>query len=526
MPHCRRCTKTGRKCEGPAVRQLQFVHGRQDGRSTIPTPHVEASRALVAPRAQAERRAFQYFMCRAAPILAGAVDARFWEELVPQLAQTDSFVWDSVVCLSFLYEHVPYTSVSSLAGPLRSTTHIVNRQHQQALGFYSRAIASLRRLAERDQLDDSVISLSYILFSCVEFQQGNVKAGIELLKRCCNISIENFRSTRRHGSESITGQAVHQVVTPFVLRKAVVTATLGCALPLQWPANDEASDILDAALSRSPTLRETRTEFYGLVNDCYDLIRLADFMPHIPDTSIVKRSFTSARHSLLNKLLDWKASLAAQTGPAAGDAEIGWIASYLLMYWVVCYISLATCISTRQTLFDDHMERFAEIIDHARVYLGQCSNSSRIHLLASADPGVIPPLYFCATKCRDRVLRRQAQQLMREAPPPCHGGNQWAFVEPDRVLSRIISLEEGEDHQSSPSSTTPLEMKSPQAGLLPPEERRFAFVALVARPAPGGKQRQALELSRFEATAGGSRRLISDYAWLDDNDGNRDGVLT
>jgi len=175
------------------------------------------------------------------------------------------------------------------------------------------------------------------------------------------------------------------------------------------------------------------------------------------------------------------------------------------------------------------MEHFADIIDHARNYipLAQSSSSSSLQLLASAEPGVIPPLYFCATKCRDPALRRQAQHLMREAPPSCQGGNnQWAFVESDRVLSRIISLEEGEgeDHRSlSPSSLsrTTLEMNHPRAvGLLPPEKRRFAFVAVVARPAPGGKQRQALELSRFEATADGSRRLISDYVWLDDADGS------
>ncbi|KEF63016.1 uncharacterized protein A1O9_00991 [Exophiala aquamarina CBS 119918] len=524
LPHCRRCTETGRKCEGPAVRQLQFIHGRQDGRSANPIPQVEASRALVPPRAQAERRAFQYFMCSAAPVLTGAVDARFWKELVPQLAQTDSFVWDSVVCLSILYEHVPYTSVSSFAGPLLSTTQVVNRQHRQALGFYSRAIASLRRLAERDQIDESVVALSYILFSCVEFQQGNVKAGRELLKRCCNVSIENLRPNRRYSPESVAGQVVHQVVTPFVLRKAVVTATLGYALQLQCPANNEASDILDATLSRSPMLRASRTQFYSLVNDCFELIRLAEFMPHIPDNSTVNVSFTSARHSLLNKLLDWKATFTAAMSPAP-DAEVDWMASFLLMYWAVCYISLATCISNRQTLFDNYMEQFTEIIDHARVYLKQSSDSSRIHLLASVDPGVIPPLYFCAMKCRDPVLRRRAQRLMREAPPPCQGGIEWAFVEPDRVLSRIISLEEGEDHESSPSSRTSSASNAAQAGLLPPEERRFAFVAVVARPAAGGKHRQALELSRFETAADGSRRLISDFAWLDEPGSESDGGL-
>jgi hypothetical protein len=435
------------------------------------------------------------------------VDARFWQELVPQLAQTYNFVWDSVVCLSSLLEHVTYKPLST-ASDSSDSTEVMNRQHQQALGFYNRAISNLRQLAARDQVDDSIVVLSYILFSSVEFQQRQVKTGIELLKRCCDISIKNLASTYPRRNSTAT-HAVDQVVTPFVLRKAVLTATLGCALPLQWPANEEANDILRAALSRSPILREARVQFYSLVDDSYNLIRLADFLPHIEDSQPVKVSFMTDRQSVLDKLTHWKASFNPTSSPTP-DAEIDWIASYLLMYWTVCYVSLATCVSTRQTVFDDHMDRFAEIVEYARVYLKHCTEFPRIRLLASADPGLVPPMYFCATKCRDPVLRREAQHMMRLAPQQ---GSQWAFVEPDRVLSRLISLEEGANRP--PSSKASLELE--HAGL-PPEERRFAFVSMVGHRAPGGKQRQALELNRFEFTADGSRRLISEYAWLDDGD--------
>ena len=367
---------------------------------------------------------------------------------------------------------------------------------------------NVRQLAERDQIDDSVVVLSYILFASVEFHQRNVKTGTDLLKRCCKVLTENLTSlyTRQNSTAS---QAVFQVVTPFVLRRAVVIATLGNALPPRWVANNEVSNILKAVLSRSPTLNEARLQFHSLVCHCYEVIRHADFVPDMKDDDPGKVLFLSQRQSLLDKLMQWKASFTAISSRTP-DVNTDWIGSYLLMYWAVCYTSLATCVSLRETSFDDYMDYFAEIVEHATVYLGHSAQSTKVQLLSSSDPGVIPPLYFCATKCRDPILRREALRLMRQAP---RQENLWAFVASDRVVAKVISVEEGE-YQLAFSKDSP---ESQCAGLLP-EERRFAHVSVVGRQASGGKQRQFLELSRFEFATDGSRRLIHDYTWLDDGE--------
>ena len=409
------------------------------------------------------------------------------------------------MCISSLLEHVPYTSLTTTPDST-GLTKVTNREHRHALRFYNRAIVNVRQLAERDQIDDSVVVLSYILFASVEFQQRNVKTGTDLVKRCSKILTENLTSlyTRQNPN---AGQAIHQVVAPFVLRKAVLIATLGNALPPRWVANNEVSNRLKAILSRSPELNETIVQFQSLVYHCYEVIRHADFIPNIKDDDPGKVLFFSQRQSLLDKLMQWKASLTA-TSSWTPDVETNWISSYLLMYWAVCYTSLATCVSSRQTSFDDYMDHFAEIVEHATVYLRHSAQSTGVQLLSSSDPGVIPPLYFCATKCRDPTLRREALRLMGQAP---RQENLWAFVASDRVVAKVISVEEGE-HQLSFSKD------SPQYAGLPPEERRFAYVSVVGSQALGGKQRQVLELSRFEFANDGSRRLINDYAWLDDGE--------
>ena len=97
---------------------------------------------------------------------------------------------------------------------------------------------------------------------------------------------------------------------------------------------------------------------------------------------------------------------------------------------------------------------------------------------------------------------------MRQAP---RQENSWAFIAPDRVAAKVISVEKG-GCQLLPAKDFP----DLQETSLPSEERRFAFVSVVVRQTPNGKQLQALELNRFEIAVDGSRNMINEYVWLDD----------
>ncbi|KAJ9613941.1 hypothetical protein H2200_002077 [Cladophialophora chaetospira] len=395
-----------------------------------------------------------------------------------------NFVWDTVVCISSLIEHVPYTSLA-----INSPLQVVNREHRTALKSYNRAIQNVKELANHGQLDDAVIVLSYVLFSAAEFHQKNVETGNVLLQRCSKVLIGSLATIG--GGRNPTGdQAIHQVITPFVMRRAFHIATFEEAIRPRWAVNDEINTILRTVY---PTLNEFRIRFHELASQCYEVTRLVDVVLNLQAESPSKTQVLLQRQSLLDKLILWKVSLIATRAQSA-DVESVWVCSYLLMYWAVCYISLATCLDHRQVVFDDYVINFAEIIENAAFYLG--SPSRKIHLSSGADAEAIPALYFCAIKCRDPVLRREALRLIRQLQL----GNLWGIVAPDRVVEKFISVEE-----------------NGYVGL-PPEERRFACANVFGMRAPGGRQRKALELSRFEYASNGSRRLITRYTWLDDEE--------
>ncbi|KAI1618902.1 hypothetical protein EDD36DRAFT_44914 [Exophiala viscosa] len=500
-PSCRNCTTTGRKCEGPIANQVQFIQGPPLSRASTPVLVPEIS-PVDAAHPYYERRAFDHFVKHGAPIFAGHVDASFWTDLVPRLAQSSDFVWDAVVSISCLFEHVPYENLVTRYDQ-NFPYQVTNKHHQQALKYYNRAINSVRRLADRDELDDSVAVLSCILFASVEFQQRNVTTGTELVKDCCRM-LRQGMSTGSISKASKANSALHEVVAPFILRKAVLTATLGTFLPPDWNVHHESKSAMGKPLPACPTLNEASIQLYNLLYQCFEVTRVADIVPDLGEDP-GKNRFLALRTVLMGRLTQWKSWFMSEQYQEA-NKEASWMCSYLLMYWAVCYTSLATCVYINQTAFDEHRDQFADIVQHAQVYLAHLAESPTQLPPFQTQAGILPTLYFCALKCRDPILRREALRLMRQAPQQ---DTLWAFIAPERVVEKVIPLEERGMHSTVMDDVVGLPDKSP------PEDRRFAHVSVLSRNAAGGVQRLALQLHRFILQANGRRRLVTEYAWLD-----------
>jgi len=304
------------------------------------------------------------------------------------------------------------------------------------------------------------------------------------------------------------------VVGPFVLRKAVLMATLGTVLPPEWIANVQSSSGLQMALSRLPALNEARVQFHGLIYQCYEVIRVAELVPEDDPTDPGLHRFVLTRTALLERLLDWRTIFQRDWGPSR-DAEAEWMHSYISMYWAVCYVSLAGCASRLETTYDQYRGFFVDIVHHAECYLQMVAESPTYQQALSVDPGCMPPLYFCSMKCRDPVIRRRALELMRVAP---QAANRWAFITPDRVVEKVILREE-----DRVELCTSAEMEGFETVSWPPERRRYAHTSVFNRPWSGGRERLAVQLSRFAPVPNSKRtELVHEYIWLDESDDDLD----
>jgi hypothetical protein len=155
------------------------------------------------------------------------------------------------------------------------------------------------------------------------------------------------------------------------------------------------------------TLRDARSALYMLMEHGHAFIRMAGM--RIKDHDAIE-DLIPLRDNLLSKLEEWH-SIFSLLDCRNSKLEIC-ASSNLLIYHSVAIIWASTYLSLVQTAFDQYNDRFGDIVHHANVIIGLGNTPPSF----TFEMGVIPPLYFVATQCRDPAIRRRALSLLKKAP--------------------------------------------------------------------------------------------------------------
>jgi hypothetical protein len=92
-------------------------------------------------------------------------------------------------------------------------------------------------------------------------------------------------------------------------------------------------------------------------------------------------------------------------------------------------------VKLTETAYDLHMLEFEAIISHAASIIQAPKQKFRFSL----DPGLLPALFFVASKCRHAIIRRRAISLLSKTP---RQEGVWDSTPIVRVLERYIEIEE------------------------------------------------------------------------------------
>lgn len=92
-------------------------------------------------------------------------------------------------------------------------------------------------------------------------------------------------------------------------------------------------------------------------------------------------------------------------------------------------------IKWTETAYDCYMLEFEAILSHASSIIRAPKQAFRFSL----DPGLVPALYFVASKCRHAIIRRKAISLLSMVP---RQEGVWDSAPVVRVLQRYIEIEE------------------------------------------------------------------------------------
>ncbi|OAL24254.1 hypothetical protein AYO22_05914 [Fonsecaea multimorphosa] len=531
MPECRRCTSTGRKCDGYGIWGGGGENGNKDQyqqrhhdrprpssaatalalaesyycsyeyRANPPTTLSSSPRTFCVYPANAldadEKSHLEWFWCRTARKVQGAFFSDAANAVLFQASASELAVTHAVLALCSVHKRADMSV-------------LVRQRHDDderfALVQYNKAIKYLqpRLMATNDRT-----SLRLCLLSCIAFVH------LEFF-RC------HYQMARRHLEHGLRMldclQALSTVSSgsgsPFVddcivrnLRGLYLQSTLFGQQPDRpWAVVDSLKHIRDIATFSSVHQAREYLEIL-LLRIC----RMTETHSKKVSSSSTPSSFDGACSSaqcpsqdLSYDLQAWKAVYDTTWTRFKRSMNGLEVFAYRLLgvYHNMALIMVDTACEADEAKFDRHTARFASIIAQVMALRDMASSSkvrekffgtSEEGLSHSiADIGLMAPLFYLAVKCRVHALRCQAIGMIAELP---RKEGIWDAILVAQIAAKVVAIEEAESSICSADASSDHDgLRSPEDG---PYEQLFLTLptGLDQVPVPSASRRvEAIEV--------------------------------
>ncbi|PLB52147.1 hypothetical protein P170DRAFT_488631 [Aspergillus steynii IBT 23096] len=466
-PACRKCTNSGRVCDGygRTGRPRYLLISRNPG----PFPGV----------APEERSSLDYFRYAPALKLTGLFKSEFWDSLVLQTCFAESSVLHAIVALAAAHRSRFSPWGNEKAASAKSYDSF-------ALIQYNKAIKSLTTHVTAADIESVRIAIiSSIVFVCLDMLRGEYNSmnmhfqhGIRLLnllqssgkglRQARHIFVQqNPQSTdehlihafaRLHLQFMMLGSGLFDDDALFT--PAFVYGHQQISVPRIFSIVQEARRSLDQILS---SVIQLALKFAA------DHISSAAYLPPLSPTLLKQQE------ALKLTLQDWieafDSPLSLGTAQTSRYGELA--LRVLRIHWTMATILLSTCFATKETAFDSHTSAFESIINQIEAlgavvantpqHIGPTkanNNFCQIGASFSIDLGCYAPLYFTALKCRVPHIRRHAISILQQCK---HTEGVWTGPVLARLATCVVDTEErdfstalySDSQENKPSFTLP-----------------------------------------------------------------------
>ena len=414
---------TGRKCDGYSsfhaieTTELSGPQGK-DIDLEITIPGLISSRPFEALQ---ETRSLDYFYQKTLPSLFGFIETDLWMRLVPQLSEQEPAIKAAVSALGSFHE---------LCGKHGFDKVFMGKTGDDivALKQYTKAINQLRARMSEGRVSRTVALVTCLLFLCLEFMRGDRDAAMMHLKGGMSILRLQPRDQILHDREDIPDDCL-----ALAFSRISLLATL-----YGQPSNERFAELMsvDEPEKRSEftDLETARNSLINITNACLGVAYYMDYslFPGQHDADV-------ARLSVLEGIQQWHEAFQ----PLLESESVNVRGATLLK----CSILLDRIWMARyggprnECAFDDHIADFKDIIKGMEMVVANNDPTglSKIDPILSVDYAMIPTLYFTANKCRDRLLRRRAIELLKLCP---RREGFYDSMELARVSEFIVEVEE------------------------------------------------------------------------------------
>lgn len=353
-----------------------------------------------------DTRYVQYFiecLSRDTPSCGGGFP--HWRPLMIQAMHQEVAVRRGVIALSaVMQERMAHGSleIHGFDAPPRSGRYLFG------LKKYGKALASLQQLVRDMGSDKHLVEVTLICgIICIWFEilVRDYVAGLSHLEMCLKV-VRNAGRVGDIDSEILRAYARMDIqASLYIGMRAPVTVT-GEMSPIPY--------VFDSFGQAESCLVEEYARVVHFIR------RVASFYRYHEPGS-VPLELIAYTHTLQARLELWKSafSYSYSCQKAQGSPRTAARASLLLIQYYIALITASTSVYAEQTAYDQFLHAFARIL-----MLAKSSSTHQVSAAATAlvgvpvEMGVIYPLYFVATKCRDRAVRQEAIDLLSSAPYP------------------------------------------------------------------------------------------------------------
>lgn len=403
-PECKRCTSTGRKCDGfsPVFHWKTY---KASTTATVPSPswgscHTEEARAL------------HFFQLGVAPWLSGPYPSSFWTHTLLQIGTHEPAIRHSVVAISLLYE--------DFIGNGRLMPQL--RHNMTALRHYNAAIHELK-----DLTDTHLILLACLLFICIELMQGSESKALGHLEAGLRI----IRATPG------LRPWVRDTLLPLYQRQSILLLKFGRrdevdALARPLHVDRDFSTLEDARVMTD----ELYLQIFQLAADGAEYRH--GRLRHQPVHAVL----TAKQHELqrvTHRFRDTVVPLGTHSSQS-DDHRLMYLGSLVTLD--LCQIGLMTAFETSELRFDQLLPYYRHIVAHMEeigASMIRRNGGSPDRPVFQLETGYLTNILAVILKCRHLPTRLQAYSLLRQ-----YGSARQGLWETDKMCSvckRVIEIE-------------------------------------------------------------------------------------
>ncbi|KAH8815866.1 hypothetical protein F5884DRAFT_198321 [Xylogone sp. PMI_703] len=419
-PFCRRCTSTGRKCDG---------YMTQDPTTSVISPsssdqNIQIIQKLIThiPGTASEKRGFDYFLSCTARELSGYYDPSFWEQNILQAGVVDPALRHAIIALGSLHEDFSRKRIEFI-GPDKGYNEPVN---YFATSQYAKSIAQLRTNLESGKQGTVTALMCCILFVCFDSLRGHLESAMIHLQS--GLKILWSMKIRSESDKYL----IDTYLVPIFMRLSIQSI-----LYIDTNSQEERFKIAHNLLVTEdeniafPTPFEKLEDARMYLNGATDGLFRAFYM--FDGTVGLENQLPKAVHQYhvyKEKVLSWEkpfVDLLARKSRGFTKMEVRGAALLKVQHTAARIMTVITPMHIDPKCTPEselsHLLQFMpdfELIVNMSKSLIQASEEDAKNgaspLVFSTDLGLVAPLYYVCVKCPSQAVRKEAIELLTRAP--------------------------------------------------------------------------------------------------------------